>query len=111
MYPPPGFAQQRYYTQPINAGGILAMAIIGFFCFGIILGPVAWVQANNALQAIDSGFADPSQRGTIVAARVCAIIATVLAVIQLIYTITTWGSIMNAAMHHSTYPSSYPSSP
>ena len=59
-----------------NGGTILALGILSFFCFGIVLGPVVWVMGNSALASIDSGQADPSERGNVSAGRICGIIST-----------------------------------
>jgi hypothetical protein len=82
VYPPsPGYGQPYYssgaYGLPsANGGTILTLGIVSFFCFGIILGPVAWVMGNSALKLIDSGQADPSERGNVSAGRICGIIST-----------------------------------
>jgi len=50
-YAPPPYPQQPYYPQQANFGSneegrnALLMAIAGLFCFGIILGPLAYRKA------------------------------------------------------------------
>ena len=57
------------------------MGIVAFFCAGIILGPMAYVQGNSALAAIDRGEADPAQRANVAAGRICGLIAGILAAV------------------------------
>lgn len=68
----------------MNGSQILTMGIVSFFCFGIILGPMAYFQGNSALAAIDRGEADPSQRGNVSAGRICGLIAGILGVLQFV---------------------------
>ena len=71
-------------SSPVNGTLILVLGILSFFCFGIILGPVAWVMGNGALQTLDQ-YGDPaSQRGTVSAGRICGIIGTVLSILGII---------------------------
>lgn len=73
-----------YYSEDTQAGQTLALSILAFFCFGVIFGPWSVIRANNAIAAIDAGRAHPADRGKLVAARVCGIVATVLAIILII---------------------------
>ena len=68
------FARPGVYPVDVKGGQILTMGILSFVCFGIILGPVAYVQGTNALAAIDRGEADPCQRGKSSAGRICGLI-------------------------------------
>jgi serine/threonine protein kinase len=70
-YPPP-YQPQRYVEK--KGGTILALAIIGLFCCGI-LAPISWVMANSALA--EYGDYDPGDRGTVQAGRIIGIIGTV----------------------------------
>ena len=63
------------------------MGIVSLFCFGVVLGPIAWILGNQALAAIDAGQADPGERGNVTAGRVCGIIGTCLNLIGLLI----WG--------------------
>jgi uncharacterized membrane protein YqaE (UPF0057 family) len=69
-----------------GVGGTLAMAIVGLFCCGIILGPIATFKARGMMQQMD---ATPgviyTNRGTVQAAFVIGIIATVLSILGIIY--------------------------
>lgn len=81
---PGAFGQPGYYPVQVKGGQILTMGILSFICFGVILGPIAFVQGTNALAAIDRGEADPSQRGAASAGRICGLIGGILAVILII---------------------------
>jgi hypothetical protein len=61
----------------------LVFAIIGFFCLGIIFGPIAIVKANKAQAMIA---ADPrlSGEGKATAAKIIGIIVTILSIIGFI---------------------------
>jgi hypothetical protein len=69
-----------------GAGGVLATAIVGLFCCGVVLGPVAAVKASGMLKEMDSmPTVQWTNRGTIQAARIIGIIATVLAIVSIVY--------------------------
>jgi len=100
---PAAFGGPGYYTEQVNGSTILTIGIVAFFCFGIILGPVAWVMGNNALAAIDAGRADPSQRANAAAGRICGIIATALSALGiLIYIILIVFGLAAGLTHPST---------
>ncbi len=84
--PPPAFGQQYGTMAPsVNGTTILVLAILGLVCVQI-LGPVAWIMANNALKTLDQyPYADQSQRGTVVAGRVIGIIATAFLALSIVY--------------------------
>ena len=68
------------------------MAIIGLFCCGIVLGPIAAVQARNALQQADAQTGVVySNRGTVQAAFIIGIIAAVLSLLSIVFFTTTGG--------------------
>jgi hypothetical protein len=78
--PPVGYQTPpyAYATVPCKeANDALTMAIIGFFCFGIILGPLAIAKASKAKKMIQ---ADPrlTGEGKATAAVVIGIIVTIL---------------------------------
>ena len=56
---------------------ILVLGILSILCCGI-LGPVAWVMGNNAINEIDQNPAGYSNRGQVQAGRICGIVGTVL---------------------------------
>jgi hypothetical protein len=71
-----------------EANEALTYAIIGIFCFGIILEPIALSKAAKAKKMIDM---NPRLLGSgkVMAARIIACIALVLWVIGLIYRVTS----------------------
>jgi tetratricopeptide (TPR) repeat protein len=88
-YTPPPALGQAYgaIAPPVNGTTILVLAIVGLVCFQI-LGPIAWIMANNALKTLDQyPYADQSQRGTVVAGRVIGIIATGFLALSAVYLI------------------------
>ena len=94
---PGAFGQPGYYPVQVKGTQILIMGILSVLqCFGIILGPVAFVQGTKALAAIDRGEADPTQRGTVVAGRICGLIGGILSLIILI---ARSGAIIAAISH------------
>ena len=84
--PPPAFGQQYGAMAPsVNGTTILVLGILGVVCFQI-LGPIAWIMANNALKTLDQyPYADQSQRGTVVAGRIMGIIGTVFLGLGVLY--------------------------
>ena len=103
VWPPQPGQPSPYGAPQSNSNGTLILVLgilsIVFGCFGVILGPIAWVMGNNALK---TGMVDPSQLGQINAGRICGIIGTVLGILALIYLIVVFGVIGTAALHHPT---------
>ncbi len=67
-------------NNPVNGSTYLVMGILSLVLCPL-LGPVAWSMSNNALSILDRYEAetgDISQRGLVVAGRICGIIGTVL---------------------------------
>ena len=87
VWPPPPGSQPPYGTPPatpVNATSILVMGILSLFCFGVILGPIAYLQGTKALQTLDA-YGDPTNvRGQVSAGRICGLIGGILAVIIII---------------------------
>jgi hypothetical protein len=79
--PPPG---PQYQTDAPNATTALVLGIIGIFCFGIILGPIAIVLGTNALKAIEQSGGAYGGEGKARAGQILGIIATVLSVLGII---------------------------
>ncbi len=91
-WPPPaqgGYAQPGYYPpqyrNQVNGGMILTLGILSILLCNI-LGPFAWIMGNSAVAAIDRGEADPSQRGSVNAGRICGIIGTVFILFGILLT-------------------------
>jgi hypothetical protein len=102
----PGFAGPAYYPEQVSGTTILTLGIVAFFCAGIILGPIAWIMGNNALKAIDEGRADPMQRSTVAAGRICGIIATILAAVMIvIYGVAFTAGLIQGISHPGSYSS------
>ena len=77
-----------------SASNALTMSIIGFFCFGIILGPIAISQAKKAKAVLVDGDAGYSNAKT---AEIIGWIVTVLSAIGIIV------GIINAATGGGSY--------
>jgi hypothetical protein len=100
--PPPPVGNPGYAYTPMTgatirskdgAGGVLAMAIVGFFCCGVVLGPVAAIKASGMLKEMDAmPHVTWTNRGTVQAARIIGIIVTVLSILGIIY-LATSGSL------------------
>lgn len=79
-------SMEQQYRSSGNGGVILALGILSIVLVPI-LGPVAWVMGNRTLAAINSGYADSSQRSSVVAGRICGIIGTVILMLGIVYLI------------------------
>ncbi len=67
-------------NNPVNGSTYLVLGILSLVLCPL-LGPVAWSMSNNALSVLDQYEAqtgDISQRGLVVAGRICGIIGTAL---------------------------------
>jgi len=86
--PPPYSSGPSYgggYAQPHPRGTtVLVLGILSFFCFGIILGPIAAILGKNALDEIDANPQAYTNRGQVLAGMICGIIGFVLSVLYLI---------------------------
>lgn len=60
---------------------ILMLGILSLVCCSV-LGPFAWLQANEALEMIDHGGYSPVERSLVAAAQVCGMIGTGLLVLE-----------------------------
>lgn len=84
------------YAPAVKGGNVLGMAILAFFCFGVILGPISIYQASRNLKTLDEyPNADQTQRGMLNAARICGIVATVWAAIVSIVRLAALGSAIS----------------
>lgn len=94
--PPPGNYNPPPGYQPYGGGGyatavghprattVLVLGILSFFCFGIILGPIAIVLGSSALKEIDANPGGYTNRGTVKAGFVCGIVGTALSVVGIL---------------------------
>jgi ABC-type Fe3+ transport system permease subunit len=71
------FPETTPYPESSQASTALVLSIIGLVCCQL-LGIVAWIMANNELQAIKAGRRNHANEGTANAARIIGIVATVL---------------------------------
>ena len=70
------------------------MGILSFFCFGVILGPIAYIQGTKALQTLDT-YGDPTNvRGQVNAGRICGLIGGILSVIVIIARIVIFATAL-----------------
>ncbi|MDQ3813317.1 MAG: hypothetical protein M3347_05140, partial [Armatimonadota bacterium] len=84
---PTGYTPHAAYAQShqaVNGTLILIFGILGLICCGF-LAPVAWIMGNSALQTIDAGQGDPSQRQMVVIGRILGIIGSVLLVLGFLF--------------------------
>ena len=97
--PPPGYGAPQYgaapqYGVPYGYGPpqyehpqgttVLILGILGIVACQI-LAPFAWVMGNRALAEIDANPAAYSNRGLVVAGRICGIVGSVLLGIYLAF--------------------------
>jgi hypothetical protein len=82
--PPPPATGPSYgggYAQPHPRGTtVLVLGILSFFCFGVILGPIAAIMGKNALDEIDANPQAYTNRSQVLAGMICGIIGFVLSV-------------------------------
>jgi ABC-type Fe3+ transport system permease subunit len=71
------FPESTPYPEASQASTALVLSIVGLVCCQV-LGIVAWIMANNELEAIKAGRRNPANEGTASAARIIGIVATVL---------------------------------
>ena len=64
-------------VQPHRGSQVLTLGILSLFFFGIILGPIAWIMANNDLQAMAAGCMDRSGEDMTRRGQACAIFGTI----------------------------------
>ena len=75
----PAYAPPQY-MYPSRATTVLVLGILSVTICGL-MGPIAWSIGNEELRRIDSGQAPEFSRGSVVAGRVCGIIATALLIL------------------------------
>jgi predicted Zn finger-like uncharacterized protein len=75
--------RRREYTQPHRGTLILVLGILSLVVFQP-LGIAAWIMGNNDLKEIRAGRMDPEGEGLTNAGRICGIIGTIIAILQLL---------------------------
>jgi hypothetical protein len=86
--PPPGyqsFGGQTFAGPHPKGTTILVLGILSFFCFGIIIGTIAFIMGNSAIKEIDANPSAYTNRGVVNAGRICGAIGAVLSVLGIIY--------------------------
>jgi len=77
-------SRDRRDLAPHRGGAVLAIGILSFFFFPIILGPIAWIMGNTDLAQMRAGRMDPEGEGSTSAGRICGMISTILGALGLI---------------------------
>jgi hypothetical protein len=88
------------YPDNVNGTNILIMGLVGLFCCAIV-SIVALVQGFNGLSSINTGRADPAQKGLVVAGLVCGGLGVIFWIIGLIHLGMTWSTLFS---HATTTP-------
>src|SRR5262249_32975118 len=83
LYPPEMLAQKAAQVAS-DAKSALIMSIIGIFCFGFILGFIAFRKANDALRTIDIYQVAEDKRSMLMTAKILSIIDIVFWAIGLV---------------------------
>ena len=73
LYPPHVLASKEAEAAS-DAKNALILAIVGVFCFGLILGFLAFRKANHALETMNTYQVAPNKRGMATTARVIGIV-------------------------------------
>lgn len=80
-----------------NGVVILVLGILSLVGFGCLTGLPAWIMGNSALKEIDSGQADPSERGLVQAGRIIGMIMTILTILVVLFIILMSAGIIGLA--------------
>jgi hypothetical protein len=98
--PPPPQQYGGYgYTLPSRASTVLTLGILSLVVCGI-MGPIAWAMGSEELRRIDRGETDPTTRGTVVAGRVCGIIASALMIVSVLVIVFVMLAASTATRHY-----------
>lgn len=92
--PPPGYGPYGPYGYQIEHPRGTQILVIGILSLVIcaVVGPFAWKQGNEVLAEIDAQPGRFSNRGHVVAGRVCGMIGTAVLAFQVV----VWGGIFLA---------------
>lgn len=66
---------------------ILILGILSLIGFGCFTGLPAWIMGRSALREIDSGQADPSERGLVQAGMIIGMIMTIITIVIALFVI------------------------
>lgn len=64
-----------------NGVVILILGILSVVGFGCLTGIPAWIMGNIAIKEIDSGQADPNERGIVQVGRIIGMVMTILTIL------------------------------
>jgi hypothetical protein len=87
-----------HYVIPPRSGAILTLGILSLAVCAF-LGPIAWAMGNEELRRIDAGQVDPMTRGSVIAGRICGIIATVLLIVAAVACIAFFAALGHHLRH------------
>ncbi|MEA2551840.1 MAG: hypothetical protein QOJ65_16 [Fimbriimonadaceae bacterium] len=79
----------QQYERTVNGAWILVLGILSWVACSCIAGVPAWTLGNSALDDIDKGLADPSQRGLADAGRMLGMANTVFTLVAAIWYVLT----------------------
>ncbi len=82
----PYYGQSTTLVQPHRGTIILVLGILSLVVCGI-MGPIAWVMGNTDLREMAAGRMDRSGEGATQAGRICGMIATILMIVGLVFSI------------------------
>lgn len=80
-----------------NGVVILVLGILSLVGFGCLTGLPAWIMGNSAMKEIDSGRADPSERGLVQAGRIIGMIMTILTILVVLFIILMSAGLIGLA--------------
>ncbi len=83
--------------KPHRGTLILVLGILSLIVCGV-LGIPAWVMGNNDLKEIDAGTMDPAGRANTKAGRICGMIGTIFAVIQVLIIVVVIGVVISVGV-------------
>ena len=81
----PGYAAmqrvaEQQYVFPPRATGVLVIGILSLVVCSV-MGPIAWSMGNEELRRMDCGQTPDDQRGSVVAGRICGMVASVFLIL------------------------------
>ena len=76
--------RRRRRLTPHRGGMILAFGILSLFVLPIVFGPMAWFMGNADLQAMRSGYMDPSGESQTNTGRILGMLATIMQIVGLV---------------------------
>jgi hypothetical protein len=77
--------RRRRDMLPHRGSTVLTLGILSIFLLQVILGPIAWVMANQDLEEMRRGRMDPEGESATSAGRTCAIIGTVIGIVIVVF--------------------------